>query len=54
VCLDPEAVRDTATYEHPRQQPEGIPYVIVGGRVAVDDGHRTGELAGRALRSSRG
>jgi N-acyl-D-amino-acid deacylase len=54
VCLDPEAVRDTATYEHPRQQPEGIPYVIVGGRVAVDEGHRTGELAGRALRSSRG
>jgi N-acyl-D-amino-acid deacylase len=53
VCLDPETVRDTATYEDPRQQPEGIPYVIVGGRVAVDEGHHTGELAGRALRSSR-
>jgi N-acyl-D-amino-acid deacylase len=54
VCLDPETVRDTATYEDPRQQPEGIPYVIVGGRLAVDAGHHTGELAGRALRSSRG
>jgi N-acyl-D-amino-acid deacylase len=54
VCLDPETVRDTATYDDPRQQPEGIPYVIVGGRVAVDEGHLTGELAGRALRSSRG
>jgi N-acyl-D-amino-acid deacylase len=53
VCLDPETVRDTATYEQPRQQPDGIPYVIVGGRVAVDDGHSTGELAGRALRSAR-
>ena len=53
VCLDPETVRDTATYEHPRRLPEGIPYVIVGGRVAVDGGHHTGELAGRALRSSR-
>jgi N-acyl-D-amino-acid deacylase len=54
VCLDPETVRDTATYDDPRQQPEGIPYVIVGGRAAVDEGHLTGELAGRALRSSRG
>ena len=37
VCLDPERVRDTATYEEPRQLPEGIPYVVVNGRVVVDD-----------------
>jgi N-acyl-D-amino-acid deacylase len=52
VCLDQEAVRDLATYEQPRQLPEGIPYVIVNGRVVVDDGQHTGELAGRALRHS--
>jgi N-acyl-D-amino-acid deacylase len=50
VCLDPATVRDTATYEDPRRLPEGIPYVIVNGRVVVDDGRHTGELAGRALR----
>jgi len=51
VCLDPETVRDTATYEEPRKLPEGIPYVIVNGRLVVDDGRRTGEFPGRALRS---
>jgi N-acyl-D-aspartate/D-glutamate deacylase len=50
VCLDPERVRDTATYEEPRQLPEGIPYVVVNGRVVVDDGRHTGELPGRSLR----
>ena len=53
TCFDPEAIRDTATYEEPRRLPEGIPYVIVNGRLAVDDGRRTGELAGRAIRSHR-
>jgi len=51
VCIDPERVRDTATYEKPRQLPEGIPYVIVNGRLVVDGGRHTGELAGRALRA---
>jgi N-acyl-D-amino-acid deacylase len=53
TCIDPETVRDTATYEDPRRLPEGIPYVIVNGVVVVDDGRHTGALAGRALRASR-
>jgi N-acyl-D-amino-acid deacylase len=53
VAFDPETVRDTATYEEPKQKPEGIPYVCVNGRLVVDDGRHTGELPGRALRSSR-
>lgn len=52
TCVDPERVRDTATYEEPRRLPEGIPYVLVNGRFTVDDGQRTEELPGRALRSS--
>jgi N-acyl-D-amino-acid deacylase len=52
VCFDPDAVRDTATYEEPRRLPEGIPYVIVNGRFAVDEGRRTDELTGQALRAS--
>ena len=53
TCIDPGRIRDTATYEDPRQLPEGIPYVIVNGVVVVDDGRHTGVLAGRALRASR-
>lgn len=53
VCFDPLSVRDTATYEDPKRLPEGIPYVAVNGRLAVDDGRLTGELAGRALRFGR-
>jgi N-acyl-D-amino-acid deacylase len=50
VCFDPESVRDTATYEEPRRLPDGIPFVICNGRLTVDDGRRTDELPGRALR----
>jgi N-acyl-D-amino-acid deacylase len=50
TCIDPETIRDTATYEQPRSLPEGIPFVLVNGRMAVDGGRRTEELAGRALR----
>jgi N-acyl-D-amino-acid deacylase len=53
TCIDPETIRDTATYEEPRRLPEGIPYVLVNGRVVVDDGRRTDELPGRAIRSQR-
>lgn len=50
ACFDPDTVRDTATYENPKQLPEGIPFVIVNGRIVVDDGRHTGNLPGRALR----
>jgi N-acyl-D-amino-acid deacylase len=51
TCIDPSAIRDTATYEDPRRLPEGIPYVIVNGTLVVEDGRHTGRLAGRALRA---
>jgi N-acyl-D-amino-acid deacylase len=53
VCLDPETVRDTATYDEPRKLSDGIPYVIVNGQLVVDDGLRTERLPGRALRLGR-
>jgi N-acyl-D-amino-acid deacylase len=53
VCFDPEAVRDTATYEEPKRLAEGIPFVAVNGRLVVDDGRHTGDLPGRALRSGK-
>jgi N-acyl-D-amino-acid deacylase len=50
--IDPEHVIDKATFENPHQFPEGIPYVIVNGKVAVDDGKFTRNLAGQTLRKN--
>jgi N-acyl-D-amino-acid deacylase len=50
VLFDPGTVRDTATFDSPRQQAEGIPYVFVGGTAVVDAGAPTGALPGGALR----
>jgi N-acyl-D-amino-acid deacylase len=52
VLFDARAVRDEATFENPHQYPTGIPFVIVNGRVVVDQGRHTGEKPGRALRRS--
>lgn len=49
VVFDLDRLRDTATYQQPHQLAEGIVYVIVNGRFAIDDGEFTGELAGRVL-----
>jgi N-acyl-D-aspartate/D-glutamate deacylase len=50
VAFDPEKVIDTATFEDPHRFPEGMPYVVVNGRVTVDGGRYTGMFAGRTLR----
>ena len=49
VAFDPETVNDTATYEDPRRFPVGIPWVVVNGRVAVEEGRCTGVRAGQAV-----
>lgn len=38
VIFDPETVADTATYEEPLNEPEGIDYVIVNGKICVASG----------------
>ncbi len=50
VVLNPERVRDTATYLAPYQYPEGIEYVIVNGEVVIRRGMHTGALPGKVLR----
>lgn len=53
VVFDPATVRALATYEEPRQFPEGIEHVIVAGVPVVTDGVHTGATPGRALRRGR-
>ncbi|WP_330459530.1 D-aminoacylase [Streptomyces sp. NBC_00820] len=50
VLFDPATVAAGATFAEPRRLPEGIPYVLVDGRFAVEDGRRTDVLAGRSVR----
>src|SRR5436190_20434507 len=50
VVFDPNTVVDRSTYEQPELLASGMTFVIVNGKVAVDNGTYTGLLAGRALR----
>lgn len=49
VVFDPATIADKATYTDPEQYPVGIDYVLVNGKVVVDHGVHTGELAGKLL-----
>ncbi|MFS8200990.1 N-acyl-D-amino-acid deacylase family protein [Streptomyces sp. CWNU-52B] len=52
VLFDPETVAAGSTFDAPRRLPTGIPYVVVDGRLVIEDGRRTDVLAGRAVRRS--
>jgi dihydroorotase len=50
VIFDPEKIRDRSTVEHPELRSEGISWVVVGGKIALDPrGPRRSVLAGRAI-----
>jgi N-acyl-D-amino-acid deacylase len=51
VVLDPERLRDTASFAHPAQYPDGIEHVLINGRHVVDGGRYDARAAaGRVLR----
>ncbi|MBI4497346.1 MAG: D-aminoacylase [Chloroflexi bacterium] len=50
VIFNPDTVQATATFEDPKQFPIGIDYVLVNGRLVIDQGQHTGAFPGRALR----
>jgi N-acyl-D-aspartate/D-glutamate deacylase len=54
VLLDPETVTDRATWEDPRRAAEGVRWVLINGRVAVEAGRYVGGLPGAVLRRARG
>ncbi len=49
VVFDADRITDRATFEDPEVFPEGVPFVIVNGQVAVDHERLTGVLAGQAI-----
>jgi len=50
LIFDPAQVKDTATYENPKQLAEGIDTIIVNGAVIRKDGQFMGKRAGRLLK----
>jgi N-acyl-D-amino-acid deacylase len=49
TIFDPETIIDRADLDDPHRYPEGIPYVLVNGEVAIDSGEHTGVLAGERV-----
>lgn len=54
VVFNPETVIDRATFTEPHQYPLGIPWVIVNGEIAVEDGVFRDMRSGRVLRKTSG
>jgi N-acyl-D-amino-acid deacylase len=50
TIFDPETIEDKATYGEPHRYPEGIRYVLVNGKVTIEENRHTGVLAGEVLR----
>lgn len=52
VIFAADQIQDTATFIEPHQYPEGILYVIVNGKLAVDQGKFLNQLNGKVLRKN--
>jgi N-acyl-D-amino-acid deacylase len=50
VVFDPKTYRDRATFDKPHQYATGVRYLFVNGKLVIDDGKFTNELAGKVLR----
>ncbi len=50
VIFDQRRITDHATWDQPHQFPRGIEFVIVGGKIAVEQGRQNSERYGAALR----
>ena len=50
VVFDPDKYSDQATYESPQELAAGMRYVLVNGRLAIDEGLLTTNLGGEVIR----
>jgi N-acyl-D-amino-acid deacylase len=50
IAFDPATIADRATYEKPTELATGVRWVLVNGKIAVENGTPTGVLAGQVLK----
>ena len=53
VVFDEQKVRDMSTYNQPHQYSEGFKFVLVNGRLTVEDGKHNGTRAGSTLKLNK-
>jgi len=49
VIFDEQKINDRSSFEDPAVHPEGVPYVLVNGKLTVENEEVTGILAGHAI-----
>ncbi|SFB83260.1 N-acyl-D-aspartate/D-glutamate deacylase [Parapedobacter composti] len=54
ILFDPKTIQDNATFDDAEQMASGVSYVIVNGKLTIDNGKYTQVLAGKALRLNEG
>jgi N-acyl-D-amino-acid deacylase len=50
VVFDPDVITETGTIDYPNRYPTGIEYVLVNGKLVVDQGTYTGDMNGALIR----
>ena len=50
TIFDYEKIQDKATFTDSHQYPEGIPFVIVNGKLVINNGEHTGSLPGMVIK----
>jgi len=54
LVFDPEMIRDKGTWKEPHQYSEGVQYLLINGKFAIDNGKYTGALPGQPIRIKAG
>ncbi|MHC5536835.1 N-acyl-D-amino-acid deacylase family protein [Singulisphaera rosea] len=50
VVFDPDRILDHSTYEDPFRYSEGVEFLVVNGRIVLEQGRHTGARSGRVVR----
>jgi len=50
LIFDPLKIKSNSTFKDPEQYAQGMDYVFINGKKAIDKGYKTGVLAGKGLK----
>lgn len=50
LIFDENTIKDLSIYENPHQYSQGISYVLVNGKIVIDQGHHNGVKSGRPIK----
>ncbi len=53
LVFDPDKISDKATYDAPHQYSEGVQFLLIDGKLVIEDGAYNGQLAGKPIRMNK-